>query len=910
MTLERRMTLTSAVAVVGVSTVIFPLFSGSVWFYAGIGAVITVAASGTLSRLRTLPIVACLAITLAGLLLYLNLAFEASRSLAGFIPTPTSVAALGSLLRAGMDDAGKYAPGAPDVAGLVLLAAGGIGITAVFTDLIAVRLRSAALAGLPLLVLFTVPVSMNAGRSQFATAIIFCLGTSGYLAMLSVDGRERIRVWGRLVSLWRFHEGEPREFSVRSMTGPPTPDSGAAHRVLRGPDTRPLAAAGRRVGLASIVLALCAPLLVPGLHASRLLSSNWGFGSSSGGSGTVMLPDPLSATASQLRESRTFTVLTYTTTAPAPGYLQQYVYDTLTDSSSDPWQLFSSQTTTHPFGTTLPPEQGLLATSPEVTTSITFPPGNGNSDSGINFLPVPFPPVQLTGERGTWQVDPNTLMLVTKDSSLAGQSYRVVSRDVEPTPQQLRQVAAKPGGIDTQLPADYAQRALREIAQRHTAGANTQYDKAVALQDWLSGSSAFTYSLSAPPISSAASLLQFLNKTRTGDCVQYAFAMTVLARLLGMPARLVTGYTQGWQITPDRYTVKNSDAHAWPEILFPGYGWLRFEPTPLGQGSARPANYSSPSAANAPLPVLPPGQATSVPTSGAGNRSKLNQISNFSHADGDTAAGRPAAGTPWTAVLLSVLAAIALACGIIAIAAPAAIRALSSHPDGHRRRGGLGFPAALVAVAVAGLVALVLYRLMSRTAGLNLGTGWATVGIAFGAACLCVLAVPTTFRAVLRRWRWMRARDDASRAHAAWHELRADLADLGVGYLPSESPRALAGRVTTKLALPESAVEAVGRIALAEERATYAARPASSQTLRRDGSTARRGIAAASGRGARWRSRLFPASVMGMIADIAAEAAESWTARTWLRWNRDRTRWNADRLVEDSDRVRAGSYRG
>ena len=54
----------------------------------------------------------------------------------------------------------------PNLPGLMLLAVGGVGITAVMTDLIAVRLRSAALAGLPLLVLFCVPVTMNASHDQ------------------------------------------------------------------------------------------------------------------------------------------------------------------------------------------------------------------------------------------------------------------------------------------------------------------------------------------------------------------------------------------------------------------------------------------------------------------------------------------------------------------------------------------------------------------------------------------------------------------------------------------------------------------------------------------------------------------------------------------------------------------------
>ena len=175
----------------------------------------------------------------------------------------------------------------------------------------------------------------------------------------------------------------------------------------------------------------------------------------------------------------------------------------------------------------------------------------------------------------------------------------------------------------------------------------------------------------------------------------------------------------------------------------------------------------------------------------------------------------------------------------------------------------------MLAVAVtAGLVALALYRLMARTAGLNLGVGWATVGIAFGATAAVALITPAVTRLVLRRWRWMRADDDTSRAHAAWREFHDDLADFGVTSRPSEPPRTLAARVTTEL--PEPAAAAVTRLALAEERASYAARPAGSEHLRRDGSAARRGLAASARRSTRWRAAVFPASMMTVLAETAA----------------------------------------
>jgi hypothetical protein len=82
---------------------------------------------------------------------------------------------------------------------------------------------------------------------------------------------------------------------------------------------------------------------------------------------------------------------------------------------------------------------------------------------------------------------------------------------------------------------------------------------------------------------------------------------------------------------------------------------------------------------------------------------------------------------------------------------------------------------------------------------------------------------------------------------------------------PSEPPRTLAARVTTALAEPAAA--AVTRLALAEERASYAARPAGSEHLRRDGITARRGLSASARPATRWRAAVFPASMMTALAE-------------------------------------------
>ena len=904
MTQNRRMTLTVAFACALASTVLYPLFTGSEWFYAGLGAIIAVAASGALSRLRTLPVLVCLAISAAGLLLYLNLVFEARHSWLLIIPTPGSLSRLWDLAGTGMTEAGRYAPPAPELRGLVLLAVGGIGITAVLADLIAVRLRSTALAGLPLLVLFTVPITMNAQHESLGTAVVFCLGTAGYLAMLSADGRERIRVWGRLVSLWRsgsLYDAVGRRGQARAGGGayggmPADGETSPAHLATgreQGPDTRALAAAGRRVGLASVILALCVPLVVPGLHPSKLFSSGPGIGGDGGSTGAaVALPDTLSQTMHELQQKNATKVLTYTLNADKqlqsnPPYLQTYVYDTLTDSG---WQT-SNYTANDTQASTMPAPQGLndMAAYRQFRISVNVTDHALTSRSVPSFLAVPYPVTQVTTPPGVWLVDPE-LMVFSQNSSADVQVYTATSVEVDPTAAQLRAAPRPPSSLaaDLALPKSYEVKALKQIADEETAGQTTEYDKVNALAAWLSGP-AFSYKANAPTVNSAASLLHFLTTSHTGVCVQSAWAMTVLTRLLGIPARMAGGFTGGSHRSGSTYTVTTDDAHVWAEVYFTGYGWMKFEATPGGgDGSARASSYQSVTSGGS--FVAPPTTGATEPTAAPTATSPLSGTGLKRPIPEDGGAGgalaAKSAGTPWAAVALAIIAAIALAGGVIAIVAPPAHRVLSAHsPDGaggSRRHRPVSLASVVLVVGAAAIVALALYRLLSHASGLDLRAGWATVGIAFGAACAFMFVAPGVGRIGIRRWRWLRARDDTRRAHTAWREFRDDLQDLGVGCAPSEPPRTLAGRVSA--GLPEPAREAVRRIALAEEQASYAARPSRSAHLRQDGTAARRGIAASVGRGSRWRARIFPASVMTAAADGAARIPDRLAALASRRW--------------------------
>ena len=131
-------------------------------------------------------------------------------------------------------------------------------------------------------------------------------------------------------------------------------------------------------------------------------------------------------------------------------------------------------------------------------------------------------------------------------------------------------------------------RQLTKIAQQVTKGKKTAFDKAVALERYFL-SSRFSYSLQSNVANSPQGLLNFLNVTRSGYCQQFAFAISVLARLIGIPSRIAIGYTAGKPGPHGTWVVTTADAHAWPELYFSGVGWLRFEPTPVGVGGQETA---------------------------------------------------------------------------------------------------------------------------------------------------------------------------------------------------------------------------------------------------------------------------------------------------------------------------------
>jgi transglutaminase-like putative cysteine protease len=122
---------------------------------------------------------------------------------------------------------------------------------------------------------------------------------------------------------------------------------------------------------------------------------------------------------------------------------------------------------------------------------------------------------------------------------------------------------------------------VQELADQITASSGTEYDKAANIRAYLMTHYSYTLNLSGPR--AADPLDNFLFVRRSGNCEYYASAMTVMLRAVGIPARYVTGFLPGeYNDLAGDYIIRASDAHAWVEVYFRGYGWITFDPTPPG----------------------------------------------------------------------------------------------------------------------------------------------------------------------------------------------------------------------------------------------------------------------------------------------------------------------------------------
>jgi transglutaminase-like putative cysteine protease len=435
------------------------------------------------------------------------------------------------------------------------------------------RWKRPLLATLPAIALFSLVSIVGTGES---TTFIVLLFLAALLAYLALEASRRLQAWGSWIT----------SLSVRDRETPGEVSSRLA----------------RRMGASCLAAALFSPLFLPAI-GDGLLSwrsgSGVGPGSGSGAAGgAIDLLASLQPRLLEQSETEMFRVVS---------------------EASDYWRLTSlvlfDGTTWRPLGgneeVPIPVSQGLIpsAHSPESFRSVR----QRFTIAGLEgqLMPAAVEPAAVEILDDT--ADPVDLRYRFETASIELQSgisenvgYEVTSRVSRPSFNELRQATVPLMGPEDQEPSlapiYYAtgpvpiSDEVRQLAQGWTEDFDTPFLKLSALQDNLR---LFTYSIDVPPTASTDHLTTFLIDERRGYCQQFAAAFALLARHLGFPARVSVGFLPGETdiATPTDFLVKGTDAHAWPEVFFDDYGWVRFEPTP-GNGASPPGYTSRPTAAS------------------------------------------------------------------------------------------------------------------------------------------------------------------------------------------------------------------------------------------------------------------------------------------------------------------------
>ena len=590
-----RLPVTAALATVTTMISLGPAFLRATWFFPAVVAVAVVAVGAQLTRrFATSRAVVPLG-GAAALLFYLLLRYAAAETW-WLLPTPAAVDRLRALVEAGRSDIARYSAPIGVSPGVELLTVAGVGLVALTVDTLAVTLRRAALAGLPLLVLYTVPIAV---APEGVSWLAFTLAGVGFLALLLAESRERVSRWGRPM----------RQLTTRAA--PWTPPV----------ETAPLAAVGRRVGAVAIGLALLVPAVLPDLGSTGFGFGSGGFGDGGGGGSKVSVVNPIVDLGRSLRQPANRPVISYR--GPAT-YLR---FAGLDEFTGDQWR---------------PSELEVSRDDNDVEDGLSPPPGLGAGVSTTvrryrieiynlenTWLPLPYPSTKVSDIEGTWLYDEETFNVFGENASTLQLDYRVRALDVAPTAEQLREAPEAPESMGRylQLPADLPDAVVIE-ARNVTDGIRDDYGRALALQDWLRDSQNFTYDTEVGATvgdgNGSEAILRFLQE-RTGYCVHFASTMAVMARLLDIPARVAVGFTAG---TPDRTgarVVTLHDAHSWPELYFEGVGWVAFEPTPAVRTGEPPPWAQAENGGGPDLPV-PTESATpgAQPSAGAGAANPRN----------------------------------------------------------------------------------------------------------------------------------------------------------------------------------------------------------------------------------------------------------------------------------------------
>ena len=585
MTTRDRLTVAAAVAVLLASASLVPVYDGYGWVPRVAGAVLVVAGTSTVARALRVPRALQLPVALFGLAAYTAVVFASGSLAYGFVPTGATLDLLRVTVEQGLRDVEELAAPVPTSPGLVLLGVLGVGAIATLVDVLAVSLRKAAIAGLPLLLLFAVPSAVLPGGLG---ALPFVLTAAGWLGLLLADSSDTVSRWGTPVQ------------GRRSTTAESTTADPGLGRV------------GRRIGVTALGIAVVVPIVVPGLETG-LLGGGSGPGFGNGARSTTTY-NPILELAGQLSLPEPRELLRYETDDPQPDYLRLTTLDLFDEDTGWSSSELSGDLRRDAVQDGIPEPGGLTSANRRpVSAQIRV---TGAFDGP--WLPLPFPPAQVDID-GPWLWDTEAETVFSTRTSLGdvGDPYVVSASRLEPLVTLLRGEQDVPSDIaDVYGTAPELSPVVQQLLDDTIAGAATDYDRVAAIQAlFRDPANGFTYDeqASTPGLNAPDALENFL-LGRVGYCEQYASAMGAMVRGLGIPARVAVGFTPGTRLAGDTWAVTTNDAHAWPEVWFEGTGWVRFEPTPRRGQVTTPGYTSAPEVeVPAPGPSQAPTAAPALP---------------------------------------------------------------------------------------------------------------------------------------------------------------------------------------------------------------------------------------------------------------------------------------------------------
>jgi transglutaminase-like putative cysteine protease len=786
MSQRRTVALVAGLATLLTSTVLSTLFSLYGWFYYCLAVTVIVTAVAMLARVARFPVWGQALAMLAGLTVFLTSSFPSGHEFARVIPSGQTISHFHALLGAAGKDIRELSVPVADHVELYFLVAAGIGLVAVAVDLLAVGLRHPALAGLPLLAVYSVPVAIHTTGVSW---IPFSLGAAGYLWLLITDHVDRVRRWGR-----RFR-GDGRD--------------------VDNWEPSPLAASGRRVGFAGLVIAIVVPFLVPGMNAG-LLQRLSAIGSSVGNGNTGSPGNslsPLVTLSGQLTKSRTQNLFTFTTNQKNEDkipYLRTAVADVVTNSGFQPHALSTRQRL----------EGAKLKTSTTAVKGHKYKAYVTTQNLDDRYLTLFSNPVAVNAPNQVpWYYDAATGVVYADQNGTDHIQYNFSYDSYDFTGEDL--LGASPLKDDSIFKANTRVPFNQTIANRVdalTKGQGTEYDKVMAIYDSFSTANGFSYQLSTKTGTSGSDIVDFLTN-KQGYCEQFAAAMAWMVRQARIPARVVVGYRLGTENSKHTFQVTNKEAHAWVEVWFPDFGWVPFDPTPGGGlNGAQTFEWTTPT-----VSPTDSGGTTGVPTGGptGAPNGPTDGPSHGAAAVTTTTGGghRPMAQWPfWTlgAVLL------------LALLSVPAVRRAQLRRNRHRLEERAG-----VLATDAG---------PPGPDGAPDPGGPAVGGLTVGGQSA-----------------WQSASRRA--AHAAWDELMDTMVDFGLPVDEAETPRATAERLIHRPRLTGGAADSARLLAQAEERARYAREPLATGDLNPSFRAVRAGLADHVTRRRRLGALLFPRSV-------------------------------------------------